>query len=113
MTQLLWKSSTKMGVGVSKSPNGMYYLVANYDPRGNVMDSFKINLPDIKQEDIEEANESQKSKDNWNMNKEQIGLRVQHFQYNQNGTIIRIIIGISVRVSITDTLKNSWEYIYK
>jgi len=53
-----------MGVGVSKSPNGMYYLVANYDPRGNVMDSFKINLPDIKQEDIEEANESQKSKDN-------------------------------------------------
>jgi len=41
------------------------------------------------------------------MNKEQIGLRVQHFQYNQNGTIIRIIIGISVRVSITDTLKNS------
>lgn len=31
MTQLLWKSSTKLGVGISKTPNGMYNVVANYD----------------------------------------------------------------------------------
>jgi len=61
MTQLLWESSTKLGVGVSKSPNGMYNVVANYDPSGNFRGSFKENLPDIKQEDIEEAKESQKS----------------------------------------------------
>jgi len=55
MTQLLWKSSTKMGVGVSKNSDGTYNVVANYDPRGNVIGFFHDNLPEIKQEDIEEA----------------------------------------------------------
>ncbi|XP_022166721.1 uncharacterized protein LOC111031189 isoform X2 [Myzus persicae] len=60
MTQLLWKSSTKLGVGVSKnSANGMYNVVANYDPAGNLGSFYKENVPDIKQEDIEEAKESQ------------------------------------------------------
>jgi len=62
MTQLLWKSSTKLGVGVSKNPNGMYNVVANYDPSGNVIGYFKDNLPEIKQENIEEAIETQNSK---------------------------------------------------
>ncbi|XP_001948456.2 uncharacterized protein LOC100162791 isoform X1 [Acyrthosiphon pisum] len=61
MTQLLWKSSTKLGVGVSKSSNGMYNVVANYDPSGNVRGFFKDNLPEIKQEDIEEAMDSHNS----------------------------------------------------
>ncbi|XP_060837458.1 uncharacterized protein LOC132919695 [Rhopalosiphum padi] len=61
MTQLLWKSSTKLGVGISKTPNGMYNVVANYDPRGNMIGSFEDNLPQIKQEDIEEANESERA----------------------------------------------------
>jgi hypothetical protein len=61
MTQLLWKSSTKLGVGISQSPNGMYNVVANYDPRGNMIGSFADNLPQIKQEDIEEANESERA----------------------------------------------------
>ncbi|XP_026812104.1 uncharacterized protein LOC113553133 isoform X2 [Rhopalosiphum maidis] len=61
MTQLLWKSSTKLGVGISKTPNGMYNVVANYDPRGNMIGSFQDNLPQIKQEDIEEANESERA----------------------------------------------------
>ncbi|XP_050052998.1 uncharacterized protein LOC114124821 isoform X2 [Aphis gossypii] len=61
MTQLLWKESTKLGVGVSRNPgNGMYYVVANYDPRGNLLDNFKENLPEITEEDIEEAKEADK-----------------------------------------------------
>lgn len=54
MTQLLWKSSSKLGVGVSKNPNGMfkYIVVANYDPPGNVRGEFKINLPKISQKYI-------------------------------------------------------------
>ncbi|KAF0690855.1 Golgi-associated plant pathogenesis-related protein 1-like, partial [Aphis craccivora] len=55
MTQLLWKKSTKLDVGVSQNPeNGMYYVVANYDPKGNLLDHFKENLPEITEEDIEE-----------------------------------------------------------
>ncbi|CAH1711628.1 unnamed protein product [Aphis gossypii] len=61
MTQLLWKESTKLGVGVSQNPeNGMYYVVANYDPRGNLLGNFKKNLPEITEEDIEEAKEADK-----------------------------------------------------
>ncbi|XP_025204255.1 putative uncharacterized protein DDB_G0286901 [Melanaphis sacchari] len=61
MTQLLWKPSTKLGVGVSQNPNGMYNVVANYDPRGNILGYFKDNLPEIKQEDIEEAKKSKRA----------------------------------------------------
>lgn len=61
MTQLLWKKSTKLGVGVSQNPeSGMYYVVANYDPKGNLLDHFRKNLPDITEEDIEEAKEADK-----------------------------------------------------
>ncbi|KAE9544508.1 hypothetical protein AGLY_000049 [Aphis glycines] len=56
MTQLLWKASTKLGVGVAlNSTNNMYYVVANYDPKGNVLGNFEENLPKITKEDIEEA----------------------------------------------------------
>lgn len=52
MTQLLWKSSKKLGVGISKGKNGMYNVVANYDPVGNIGNNFKTNLPTITQNDI-------------------------------------------------------------
>lgn len=61
MTQLLWRKSTVLGVGVSQNPeNGMYYVVANYDPKGNLLEHFKENLPEITEEDIEEAKEADK-----------------------------------------------------
>lgn len=47
MTQLLWKSSKKLGVGISKDRNGMYNVVANYDPFGNLRRHFKDNLPSL------------------------------------------------------------------
>lgn len=61
MTQLLWKSSQKLGVGVSVGANHMYYIVANYDPPGNIKGVFKRNLPIITIADIEEGKENTKT----------------------------------------------------
>uniref|UniRef100_A0A914QNL7 SCP domain-containing protein n=1 Tax=Panagrolaimus davidi TaxID=227884 RepID=A0A914QNL7_9BILA len=45
-TQIIWKSSKKIGIGISKSSNtGMYYVVANFDPPGNMMGNFAQNVP--------------------------------------------------------------------
>ena len=34
-TQVVWKSSSRMGIGVASNSKGMTYVVANYDPPGN------------------------------------------------------------------------------
>lgn len=57
MTQLLWISSTKLGVGVSKGAM-FYYLVANYKERGNIRDQYLKNLPKITQADIDAADKN-------------------------------------------------------
>uniref|UniRef100_A0AC34FRT7 SCP domain-containing protein n=1 Tax=Panagrolaimus sp. ES5 TaxID=591445 RepID=A0AC34FRT7_9BILA len=45
-TQIIWKSSKKIGIGISKSSKTqMYYVVANFDPAGNMMGSFAENVP--------------------------------------------------------------------
>ncbi|XP_025411814.1 protein PRY1-like isoform X2 [Sipha flava] len=44
-TQLIWKGSRELGVGVSKcSKSGQIYLVCNYNPRGNFRSQFKENV---------------------------------------------------------------------
>ncbi|XP_050535875.1 uncharacterized protein LOC126902530 isoform X2 [Daktulosphaira vitifoliae] len=43
-TQLIWRSSKKMGVGVSKSKDGWYNIVVNYWPPGNIINMFKENV---------------------------------------------------------------------
>jgi len=63
MTQLLWRPSSKIGVGVSKSPRGGYFVVVNYDPRGNYIGQFMNNLPEITQEDIDTASENAKAEE--------------------------------------------------
>lgn len=55
MTQLLWKSSEQLGIGVAKNDKGRYVVVCNYNPQGNVYGQFHENLPTITENDIDAA----------------------------------------------------------
>ena len=43
-TQVVWKGSKELGVGVAQAKDGTYYAVANYYPAGNDVDSFPKNV---------------------------------------------------------------------
>lgn len=43
-TQIVWKASQKLGVGVSQANNGGIYVVAFYFPRGNVVNYLDDNV---------------------------------------------------------------------
>lgn len=43
-TQVVWKSSSTIGVGIAKSKAGGTYCVTNYDPPGNMIRKFKENV---------------------------------------------------------------------
>lgn len=53
VTQLLWKETSRMGVGVMKGSDDRFYVVAFFDPKGNVQSKFKENLPNITDSHIE------------------------------------------------------------
>lgn len=42
-TQIVWKDSKYMGIGVARSKKAVY-VCANYDPRGNVRNQFAQNV---------------------------------------------------------------------
>lgn len=44
-TQVIWKSSKELGVAYGRNKNGKTYVVANYDPAGNMIGSFSPNVP--------------------------------------------------------------------
>lgn len=49
-----------MGIGVAKSSlNGKCYIVANYNPPGNIQEFFEENLPKFKQKEIDAAKKAQ------------------------------------------------------
>lgn len=39
-TQVIWEDTKEIGVGYAKTKEGQFYVVANYNPPGNVMGSF-------------------------------------------------------------------------
>uniref|UniRef100_A0A0K0FCA4 CAP domain-containing protein (inferred by orthology to a human protein) n=1 Tax=Strongyloides venezuelensis TaxID=75913 RepID=A0A0K0FCA4_STRVS len=43
-TQMIWKSTTKVGCGVSESRSGIVYMVCKYSPAGNVIGLFAKNV---------------------------------------------------------------------
>lgn len=43
-TQMIWKSSQMVGVGVAKTKRGKVLVVCNYEPRGNVVGQFCSNV---------------------------------------------------------------------
>ncbi|XP_063699505.1 uncharacterized protein LOC134830072 isoform X2 [Culicoides brevitarsis] len=46
-TQVVWKDSRELGVGVGSNRSGQTYVVCNYDPPGNFIGSFSENVPPI------------------------------------------------------------------
>lgn len=43
-TQVVWRDSTELGVGMARNRNGEVYVVANYNPPGNFLGSFSENV---------------------------------------------------------------------
>lgn len=43
-TQMIWKSTKYLGVGVAKTKKGKVLVVCNYNPRGNVIGEFSNNV---------------------------------------------------------------------
>jgi hypothetical protein len=44
-TQMIWKDSQELGMGLARSKNGRVIVVANYNPRGNYIGQFAVNVP--------------------------------------------------------------------
>jgi hypothetical protein len=47
-TQVIWKESTELGIAKAKGKNGSTYIVANYNPGGNMMGDYKDNVFPLK-----------------------------------------------------------------
>lgn len=43
-TQIVWRGSTSLGVGIATSGSGRTYVVAHYYPQGNMADQFTANV---------------------------------------------------------------------
>lgn len=43
-TQVVWKGSRELGVGMAKSRNGQIFVVSRYHPPGNYVGSFRVNV---------------------------------------------------------------------
>ncbi|XP_043278108.1 uncharacterized protein [Venturia canescens] len=43
-TQVVWRDSTELGVGMARNRNGEVYVVCNYNPAGNFLGSFTENV---------------------------------------------------------------------
>lgn len=43
-TQVVWKSSREIGIGLAKAKDGSFFVVANYYPAGNMIGKFSENV---------------------------------------------------------------------
>lgn len=41
---MIWKDTKQLGIGLAKGKNGAFYVVANYSPRGNIINRFTENV---------------------------------------------------------------------
>lgn len=46
-TQVVWRDSSELGVGMARNRNGEVYVVCNYNPAGNFLGSFVDNVPPL------------------------------------------------------------------
>jgi glioma pathogenesis-related protein 2 len=43
-TQVVWKASQALGIGIAQAADGTWYVVGNYRPPGNIVDQFATNV---------------------------------------------------------------------
>ncbi|UYV70388.1 glipr2 [Cordylochernes scorpioides] len=48
-TQVIWKGSKKVGAGMAKKEPNSFFVVANYEPPGNMLGKFRTNVPPAKE----------------------------------------------------------------
>lgn len=61
-TQVVWRESRELGVGMAKNRSGEVFIVANYDPPGNFIGSFEKNvLPTTDSDAAKSRNSLEKS----------------------------------------------------
>lgn len=60
-TQVVWRDSRELGVGMAKNRTGQIFVVANYDPPGNFIGSFTENVPPIGGFDDDQLEQSKRS----------------------------------------------------
>ncbi|EFX70384.1 hypothetical protein DAPPUDRAFT_61402 [Daphnia pulex] len=50
-TQVVWKASTELGVGLAEGTDGWVYFCCNYSPAGNLMSDYEDNVFPLAEED--------------------------------------------------------------
>lgn len=60
-TQVVWKESRELGVGMARNRTGEVFVVANYDPPGNFIGSFEKNVPPLLGDDLKSRQSMEKS----------------------------------------------------
>ena len=59
-SQLVWRNSKELGIGTAQSKSGNFFLVARYNPPGNIDGQFQDNIPDVKQVASDESRQDTK-----------------------------------------------------
>lgn len=62
-TQVVWKESRELGVGMAKNRSGEIFVVANYHPAGNFIGSFEKNVPKLITDDVKSRASTEKDDD--------------------------------------------------
>ena len=57
---MIWKNTTDLGCGASKNGAGLYYIVCEYSPAGNVKDGYEDNVIPPKEKKKEDENNKKK-----------------------------------------------------
>lgn len=60
-TQVVWRESRELGVGMAKNRSGEVFIVANYDPPGNFIGSFEKNVLPIVDSDTKSRTSVEKA----------------------------------------------------
>lgn len=61
-TQVVWRESRELGVGMAKNRSGEVFIVANYNPPGNFIGSFEKNvLPMLDSDQMSQRNSVEKA----------------------------------------------------